>query len=168
MYASFWKGLFVFFYDVLVLQLYTTYRYGREEDEVMGVKFSKEIVLSKSQIAPEARDQEKMELTPVQEKLMRKFGQNAFPFTFHFPAASPSSVTLQPGDDDTGKPLGVEYSIKTFVGENSEDRGHKRSAVTLAIKKVRESWVFNESTVILDRTQKRVYLTARFISLIYS
>lgn len=126
----------------------------------MGVKFSKEIVLSKSQIAPEARDQEKMELTPVQEKLMRKFGQNAFPFTFHFPAASPSSVTLQPGDDDTGKPLGVEYSIKTFVGENSEDRGHKRSAVTLAIKKVRESWVFTESTVILDRTQQRVHLKA--------
>lgn len=125
--------------DVHVLQLYTTYRYGREEDEVMGVKFSKEIVLSKNQIAPEARDQEKMELTPVQEKLMRKFGQNAFPFTFHFPAASPSSVTLQPGDDDTGKPLGVEYSIKTYVGENSEDRGHKRSAVTLAIKKVRKS-----------------------------
>lgn len=131
--------VYLYFYDVLVLQLYTTYRYGREEDEVMGVKFSKEIVLSKNQIAPEARDQEKMELTPVQEKLMRKFGQNAFPFTFHFPAASPSSVTLQPGDDDTGKPLGVEYSIKTFVGENSEDRGHKRSAVTLAIKKVRES-----------------------------
>ncbi|KAG8278598.1 arrestin homolog [Homalodisca vitripennis] len=117
-------------------QVSTTYRYGREEDEVMGVKFSKDIVIAKSQIVPEPREQEKMELTPVQEKLLRKFGQNAFPFTFHFPACSPSSVTLQPGDDDAGKPLGVEYSIRTYVGDNSEDRGHKRSSVTLAIKKL--------------------------------
>lgn len=141
--------------SVLALQLYTTYRYGREEDEVMGVKFSKEIVLSKTQIAPENRDQEKMELTPVQEKLLRKFGANAFPFTFHFPSSSPSSVTLQPGDDDTGKPLGVEYSIKTYVGENSEDRGHKRSAVTLAIKKVRNSrCAINNSLTISIGKQK--------------
>lgn len=103
----------------------------------MGVKFSKEIVIAKAQITPEGRDQEKMDLTPVQEKLLRKFGQNAYPFTFHFPACSPSSVTLQPGDDDTGKPLGVDYAIKTYVGENSDDRGHKRSSVTLAIKKVK-------------------------------
>lgn len=33
-------------------QLVTVYRYGREEDEVMGVKFSKEMILSKEQIFP--------------------------------------------------------------------------------------------------------------------
>lgn len=33
-------------------QLVTVYRYGREEDEVMGVKFSKEMILSKEQIYP--------------------------------------------------------------------------------------------------------------------
>ncbi|CAH0387162.1 unnamed protein product [Bemisia tabaci] len=115
-------------------QVSTTYRFGREEDEVMGVKFSKEMVLSKQQIVPQGN--EKPELTQVQEKLIRKLGNNAYPFTFNFPANSPSSVTLQPGDDDTGKPLGVEYTIKTFVAENSEDRGHKRSSVALAIKKL--------------------------------
>nr|CAD7396647.1 unnamed protein product [Timema poppensis] len=115
-------------------QVTTTYRYGREEDEVMGVKFSKEIVLAKEQIAPSQEN--KQELTPVQERLMKKFGPNAYPFTFHFPSAAPSSVTLQPGEEDTGKPLGVEYCVKTFVAENREDRGHKRSTVTLAIKKL--------------------------------
>lgn len=127
------------FSTMYLFQITTTYRYGREEDEVMGLKFSKEIVLAKEQIVPavEKRDEKPM-LTPIQEKLMRKFGSNAFPFTFCFPQNSPSSVTLQPGDEESsGKPLGVEYSIKTYVAENSEDRGHKRSSITLAIKKVR-------------------------------
>jgi arrestin-2 len=100
----------------------------------MGLKFSKELVLANEQIVPQAK--EKKQLTPVQEKLVRKFGANAYPFTFTFPPNSPSSVTLQPSEEDQGKPLGVEYAVKTFVTDGSDERGHKRSTVTLAIKKV--------------------------------
>lgn len=115
----------------------TTYRYGRDEDEVMGVKFSKEMVLACNQIAPPSKDI--TDLSPVQKKLVKKFGNaNAFPFVFQFPPNSPSSVTLQPGDDDTGKPLGVEYNIRTYVSDSEDDRGNSRSTVLLAIKKVRE------------------------------
>lgn len=122
---------------VCVSQVTTTYRYGREEDEVMGVKFSKEIILAREQIVPPSHHgDDKHDLTPVQDKLLKKLGPNAYPFTFKFPPASPCSVTLQPGEDDSSKPLGVEYTVKTFVGDNSEDRGHKRSSVSLAIKKV--------------------------------
>lgn len=117
-------------------QVITTYRYGREEDEVMGVKFSKEMVIASAQIVPPAKNLEKPDLTPIQERLIKKMGPNAYPFTFRFPEMAPSSVTLQPGEDDQGKPLGVEYTIKTYVAENEEDRGHKRSTVTLAIKKL--------------------------------
>jgi len=113
----------------------TTYRYGRDEDEVMGVKFSKEMVLACSQIAPPIK--EVSELTPIQRKLVKKFGNtNAFPFVFNFPPNSPSSVTLQPGDDDNGKPLGVEYNIRTYVSDREEDRGNQRSSIVLAIKKL--------------------------------
>ncbi|XP_046391242.1 arrestin homolog [Ischnura elegans] len=115
-------------------QVTTTYRYGREEDEVMGVKFSKEICIAKAQIVP-SKDKQS-EITPMQERLVKKLGPNAYPFTFQFPACSPSSVTLQAGDDEDGKPLGVEYAIKTWVGDHFDDRGHKRSAITLAIKKL--------------------------------
>ncbi|XP_034934738.1 arrestin homolog [Chelonus insularis] len=115
-------------------QVITTYRYGREEDEVMGVKFSKEMVLARDQIIPAKK--EKIETTPIQDRLLKKLGPNAYPFTFHFPQNSPSSVTLQPGDDDQGKPLGVEYTVKIYVGENEDDKGHKRSSVALAIKKL--------------------------------
>lgn len=114
--------------------LVTTYRYGREEDEVMGVKFSKELILCKEQIVPMSN--QKMEMTPMQEKLVKKLGNNAYPFTFTFPPMSPSSVTLQAGEDDSGKPLGVEYTIRAYVGENEDDRKHKRSQVSLTIKKL--------------------------------
>lgn len=115
-------------------QIITTYRYGREEDEVMGVKFSKEMIVDRSQIVPSTN--EKPELTVIQEKLLKKLGPNAYPFTYHFPSGAPSSVTLQPGDEDTGKPLGVEHAIKTYVGDGIDEKGHKRSSVALAIKKL--------------------------------
>lgn len=115
-------------------QLITTYRYGREEDEVMGVKFSKELILCKEQIVPLVN--QNMEMTPLQEKLVKKLGPNAFPFTFQFPQGAPSSVTLQAGEDDSGKPLGVEYTIRAYVGTNEDDRQHKRSQVSLTIKKL--------------------------------
>lgn len=117
-------------------QVLTTYRYGREEDEVMGVKFSKEMIISHSQLVPQLSKNEKQDLTPIQDKLIKKMGPNAYPFTFIFPEMAPSSVTLQPGEDDQGKPLGVEYTVKIYVADNEEDRGHKRSTVTLAIKKL--------------------------------
>ncbi|XP_018349693.1 PREDICTED: arrestin homolog [Trachymyrmex septentrionalis] len=115
-------------------QVSTTYRYGREEDEVMGVKFSKELVLCHDQIIPVKK--EKQETTSIQDRLLKRLGSNAYPFIFHFPQTAPCSVTLQPGDDDQGKPLGVEYAVKIFVGDNEEDKKHKRSSVSLAIKKL--------------------------------
>lgn len=86
----------------------------------MGVKFSKELVLAREQIVPIKK--EKQDMTPVQERLLKRLGTTAYPFLFQFPQNSPSSVTLQPGDDDQGKPLGVEYTIKIFVGEHEEDK----------------------------------------------
>lgn len=100
----------------------------------MGVKFSKEMILSKNQVYPMI--DQNMEMTPMQERLVKKLGTNAFPFTFQFPNNSPSSVTLQAGEDDQGKPLGVEYYIKCFVAETDDEKIHKRSAVTLTIKKL--------------------------------
>lgn len=74
----------------IFVQLVTTYRYGREEDEVMGVKFTKEMVIGQEQVVPLVNS--KMELTSVQEKLLKKLGPNAYPFTFNFPEMAPSSV----------------------------------------------------------------------------
>lgn len=111
----------------------TTFRFGREEDEVMGVKFSKEMCLLQQQIHPLPDTHPK---TLLQERLMRKLGANAFPFTFDLPTNTPCSVTLQPGGDYKGKPLGVQYELKTYVGEDFQNKPHKRNSVGMAIRKV--------------------------------
>ena len=49
----------------------------------MGLKFSRELILVNGQIVPGNYDKEN--LTPVQERLIKKFPTNAFPFTFKFP-----------------------------------------------------------------------------------
>lgn len=75
-------------------------------------------------------------LTRLQERLIRKLGANAYPFYFEVPPHCPASVSLQPAPGDTGKPCGVDYELKAFVGESQEDKPHKRNSVRLAIRKI--------------------------------
>ncbi|KAK9709587.1 Arrestin (or S-antigen), N-terminal domain [Popillia japonica] len=114
-------------------QVVCSFRYGREEDEVMGLNFQKDLYLVSEQVFPAP---EKQTTTKLQDRLLRKLGANAYPFTFTLPASSPASVMLQPGSDEDGKPCGVHYYIKMFVGESDADRSHKRSTITMAIRKV--------------------------------
>lgn len=63
-------------------------------------------------------------------------GAHAFPFYFEVPPHCPASVSLQPAPGDTGKPCGVDYELKAFVGEHIDDKPHKRNSVRLAIRKI--------------------------------
>lgn len=110
-----------------------TYRYGREEDEVMGLNFAKEMCLFKEQIYPQAQSGE---LTELQDRLVKKLGPNAFPFKFTLPGQAPCSVTLLPSDPTTGKPLGVGYELKCYVADTDEEKPHKRSSVAMVVRKV--------------------------------
>lgn len=101
----------------------------------MGVKFSKVLPLQVAQIVPP--EQEKTQITKLQQRLLDKLGGSAYPFLFKFPTNSPSSVVILSGEpNDKSKPLGVEYRVRTYVGDSLDDPGHKRSTVSLAIKKV--------------------------------
>ncbi|XP_050692024.1 arrestin homolog [Eriocheir sinensis] len=113
-----------------------TYRFGREEDEVMGLNFSKEMQLAAQQIYP-ANNQP--ELTSVQDRLVKKLGGNAYPFAVTLPDSAPSSVQLHSGDDDTAKPLGVIYELRVFVGDTADEKPHRRNSVALAVRKVQFS-----------------------------
>ncbi|XP_063930858.1 arrestin homolog [Zophobas morio] len=114
-------------------QVICSFRYGREEDEVMGLNFQKDLHLATHQIYPPP---DKQNLSKLQDRLSKKLGPNCHPFTFALPANAPASVTLQPGLDDEGQPCGVHYFVKLFVGECETDRSHKRSTVSMAIRKV--------------------------------
>lgn len=87
-----------------------------------------------AQIYPRAQNDRP--LTRLQERLIKKLGPNAYPFYFEVPPHCPASVSLQPAPGDTGKPCGVDYELKAFVGEHIDDKPHKRNSVRLAIRKI--------------------------------
>ncbi|XP_011867348.1 PREDICTED: beta-arrestin-1 isoform X3 [Vollenhovia emeryi] len=113
------------------------FKYGREDLDVLGLTFRKDLYLAAEQIYPVLQGtQPPRELTRLQERLIKKLGSNAYPFYFELPPHCPASVTLQPAPGDTGKPCGVDYELKAFVGETQDDKPHKRSCVRLAIRKI--------------------------------
>nr|XP_032835065.1 beta-arrestin-1-like isoform X2 [Petromyzon marinus] len=132
------------------------FRYGREDLDVLGLTFRKDLYLSTVQVYPPSggggaggggagnaagndggggEDGAKPS-TRLQERLIRKIGDHAHPFTFQLPQNLPCSVTLQPGPEDTGKACGVDFEVKAFCAENLEEKIHKRNSVRLVIRKV--------------------------------
>lgn len=50
--------------------------------DVMGIAFRRELHLSTRQVYPPLQDREKSVHTKIQAKLLRKLGDNAYPFFF--------------------------------------------------------------------------------------
>lgn len=94
-------------------QIICSFRYGREEDEMMGLNFQKELYLVSEQIHPRAEKSDS-NLTKLQERLLKKLGPNAIPFTFTLQPSAPASVSLQQGKDEIGEPCGVQYFVKVI------------------------------------------------------
>uniref|UniRef100_A0A3P8U6Q2 Beta-arrestin-1 n=1 Tax=Amphiprion percula TaxID=161767 RepID=A0A3P8U6Q2_AMPPE len=91
------------------------FRYGREDLDVLAFP---------------PLPEEKKSLTRLQERLIKKLGEHAYPFTFQIPLNLPCSVTLQPG------PAASDFEVKAFCAENVEEKIHKRNSVRLVIRKV--------------------------------
>ncbi|GBN26836.1 Beta-arrestin-1 [Araneus ventricosus] len=109
--------------------------YGREDLDVLGISFRKDLYLASEQIYP-TEGESKRPLTRLQERLIRKLGPDAHPFFFELPPHCPASVTLQPSPGDTGKPCGVNYELKAYVADSVDEKAHKRNSVRLAIRKI--------------------------------
>ncbi|KAE8584031.1 hypothetical protein XENTR_v10020796 [Xenopus tropicalis] len=112
-----------------------TFRYGRDDHELIGLSFKKDLYFLHCQVYPPLPEDKKA-LTPLQEKLAKKLGQNAFPFCFNMATDLPCSVTLQPGPEDTGKKCGVDFEVKGFCAENVEEKVPRKNSVQLIIRKV--------------------------------
>ncbi|KAJ0037129.1 hypothetical protein NL108_017594 [Boleophthalmus pectinirostris] len=154
------------------VSLTCAFRYGREDLDVLGLTFRKDLFVASVQVFPEENPEEnpkekpeensqnpqnpeenpqenpqnpeenpqnreeRRPLTRLQERLIKKLGEHAHPFTFQIPLNLPCSVTLQPGPEDTGKACGVDFEVKAFCAENPEEKIHKRNSVRLVIRKV--------------------------------
>lgn len=70
------------FCPLVFVTLSCTFRYGRDDMDVMGIAFRRELYLSTRQVYPPLQDREKCIHTRIQAKLLRKLGDNAFPFFF--------------------------------------------------------------------------------------
>ncbi|XP_074924686.1 S-arrestin isoform X1 [Chelonoidis abingdonii] len=110
------------------------FRYGQEDIDVMGLTFRKDLFFSRIQLYPPVEKWES--LSQLQECLMKKLGNNAYPFVLTFPDYLPCSVSLQPAPHDVGKCCGVDFEVKAFCTENMEERIPKRNFVRLLIRKV--------------------------------
>ncbi|KFM00903.1 Beta-arrestin-1, partial [Aptenodytes forsteri] len=57
------------------------FRYGREDLDVLGLTFRKDLFVANAQAFPPVPE-EKKPLTRLQERLIKKLGEHAYPFTF--------------------------------------------------------------------------------------
>jgi len=133
-----------------------TYRYGREENETMGLKFCKEMTLKTSQIYPPAGDT--YTPTDLQERLVKKLGPNAYPFEVRLPELAPPSVVLQ--DTISSKPLGVLYELRIFVANTADEELHKRNSVCLAVRKVQYMPSVGDTRVPVTRASKEFTISS--------
>ncbi|XP_032177205.1 beta-arrestin-2 isoform X3 [Mustela erminea] len=111
------------------------FRYGREDLDVLGLSFRKDLFIANYQAFPPAPNPPRPP-TRLQDRLLRKLGPHAHPFFFTIPQNLPCSVTLQPGPEDTGKACGVDFEIRAFCAKSLEEKSHKRNSVRLVIRKV--------------------------------
>ncbi|KAM9820295.1 beta-arrestin-1 [Neosynchiropus ocellatus] len=111
------------------------FRYGREDLDVLGLTFRKDLFVSSTQVFP-SLSEDGPGPTRLQERLLKKLGEQARPFAFQIPVNLPCSVTLQPGPEDTGKACGVDFEVKAFCAESADEKIHKRNSVRLVIRKV--------------------------------
>lgn len=100
-------------------QVIVTFRYGREEDEILGLHFSKELFLVSQEIYPHGPA-----FTPskIQTKLVNKYGPNAVPFAFKLNKNTPQTVVIQPEEGSEGQPCGVYYNVRAFVEDSDGNR----------------------------------------------
>ncbi|XP_056133285.1 arrestin 3b, retinal (X-arrestin), partial [Lampris incognitus] len=125
------KGRKVFVY------LACAFRYGSEDLDVIGLSFRRDIWVKRIQIYPPQG--ENPPKTPMQDALMKKVGEQGYPFAFQMPANIPCSVSLQPGPGDSGKACGVDFEIKGYIAnerDNPDEIIHKKDTCRLIIRKI--------------------------------
>ncbi|KAM7348836.1 uncharacterized protein ACRADG_008019 [Cochliomyia hominivorax] len=124
-------------------QLTLTFRYGREDEEVMGLRFCNEAIMSLHQIWPRNEEPSKESLSPLQEALLKRLGEGAHPFTLTLTAQAPPSVQLVPAKRYYGAPIGTSYDVRCFIADKSDEKFHRRASVKMGVRVIYRTDVFN-------------------------
>lgn len=65
------------------------FRYGRDDLDVIGLTFRKDLYVQVQQVIPAEPTSPQRPLTVLQERLLHKLGDNAYPFTLQVLTPSP-------------------------------------------------------------------------------
>ncbi|EDW00159.1 uncharacterized protein LOC6565162 [Drosophila grimshawi] len=125
-------------------QLTLTFRYGREDEEVMGLRFCNEAIMSLHQIWPRLEEPSRDSLSPLQEALLRRLGDGAHPFTLSLTAQAPPSVQLVPAKRYYGAPIGTSYDVRCFIADKTDEKFHRRAAVKMSVRVIYRTDVFHQ------------------------
>ncbi|XP_072744036.1 phosrestin-2 [Anoplolepis gracilipes] len=121
-------------------QVTLTFRYGREDEEVMGLKFCNEAVMCLAQLYPPyAGSDQQQSTTPLQEALVKRLGSNAHAFTMEITPLAPPSVQLVPAKEYNGAPIGTSYDVKAYVAERADERLHRKTTVRMGIRVIQQT-----------------------------
>ncbi|KAH8306601.1 hypothetical protein KR018_009011, partial [Drosophila ironensis] len=123
-------------------QLTLTFRYGREDEEVMGLRFCNEAIMSLHQIWPRSENPNPDPLSPLQEALMKRLGDGAHPFTLTLSAHAPPSVQLVPAKRYYGAPIGTSYDVRCFIADKTDEKFHRRASVKMGVRVIYRTDVF--------------------------
>ncbi|XP_018400172.1 PREDICTED: arrestin homolog [Cyphomyrmex costatus] len=121
-------------------QVTLTFRYGREDEEVMGLKFCNEAMMCLAQLYPSYVGAHHLESkSPLQEALIKRLGPNAHAFTIEIPSIAPPSVQLVPAKEYNGPPIGNSYDIRVYVAERADERLHRKTTVRMGIRVIQRA-----------------------------
>ncbi|XP_023287744.1 phosrestin-2 [Orussus abietinus] len=121
-------------------QVTLTFRYGREDEEVMGLQFCNEAVMCLAQLYPPFAGAEHQEpTTPLQETLLRRLGSNAYAFTMGMTPLAPPSVQLVPAKEYNGPPIGTSYKVKVYVANCADGEQNRKSIVQMGIRVIQRT-----------------------------
>ncbi|XP_026484844.1 arrestin homolog [Vanessa tameamea] len=115
-------------------QVTLTFRYGREDEEVMGLKFCNEAIMSLAQIWPLHCNLEREPNTALQDALIKRLGTNAFPFHLELTPLAPPSVQLVPAKQYHGAPIGTSYDVRAYIAERADEKVSRRNTVRMGIR----------------------------------
>ncbi|XP_012214645.1 arrestin homolog [Linepithema humile] len=121
-------------------QVTLTFRYGREDEEVMGLKFCNEAVMCLAQLYPPYTGSDHQEsTTPLQEALVKRLGPNAHAFTMEITPLAPPSVQLVPAKEYNGAPIGTSYDVRAYIAERADEKLHRKSTVRMGIRVIQRT-----------------------------
>ncbi|XP_044595353.1 phosrestin-2-like isoform X1 [Cotesia glomerata] len=115
-------------------QVTLTFRYGREDEEYMGIKFCTEAIICFAQLYSPCSDSDHQEpSTALQDLIIRKEGPTAHAFSLEIPSVAPPSVHLHPAKEYNGAPIGTSYLVTIYAAERTDKKVDPGSEVRMEI-----------------------------------